>query len=69
MMATTQDTNKIIFVKQKAGVEDLLMGLGTIGQVREGENVTITLINAHQIPYDNSRSIGDVLALLLANQG
>ena len=57
-----------IFVKQPAGVEDLLLGLGSTSQVRQGENVVITYINAHNIPYDSTRSIGDVLDTLLAAQ-
>ena len=56
-----------IFVKQKAGAEDLLFGLGTTAQVREGENVTINLINADTIPYDSTRSVKDVLDELLAS--
>jgi len=65
-MADINDDIKI-FVKQKAGAEDLLFGLGTTAQVREGENVTINLINADTIPYDSTRSVKDVLDELLAS--
>ena len=68
-MATTTDDNKLIFVKQLAGQEDLMFGLGTTAQVREGETVTITLINADSIPYDSTRSVKDVLDELLAAVG
>ena len=66
-MATDTEEKKI-FVKQKLGVEDMLMGLGSTSQVREGENVTINFVNAHAIPYDSTRSVGDVLDVLLASQ-
>jgi len=56
---------KAIFVKQVAGEEDLMFGFGEISQVREGENIIIHKINAHTIPYDDTRSIGDVLDFLL----
>ena len=66
-MALNEDDKKI-FVKQPLGVEDILMGIGSTSQVREGENVTINFVNAHTIPYDSTRSIGDVLDFLLASQ-
>jgi len=68
-MAATDENGKVIFVKQKAGVEDLMLGFGSVSQVREGDNVTINLINAHSIPYDNTRSVGDVLDFLLSHHG
>jgi len=64
MATTTADTQNLkIFVKQRAGAEDLLFGLGTTAQVREGENVTINYINASTIPYDSTRTVKDVLDL------
>ena len=60
---------KSIYVKQKAGAEDLLFGMGSTSQIRQGENVKINLINASHIPYDSTRSVKDVLDQLLANQG
>ena len=62
----TDTENKKIFIKQRAGAEDLLFGLGTTAQVREGENVTVNFINASTIPYDSTRSVKDVLDELLA---
>ena len=64
-MATT-DEEKVIFVKDLGGAEDLMFGFGTTAQLREGENTTITLINASHIPYDDTRSVKDVLDELLA---
>lgn len=61
----TED-DKVIFVKQLAGAEDLLFGLGSTSQVREGETVAINFINASTIPYDSTRSVKDVLDELLA---
>ena len=64
-----ETTEKLVFVKQLAGEEDLIFGLGSVAQVREGETVTITMINASSIPYDSNRSVKDVLDELLANAG
>ena len=68
MMATDTEEKKI-FVKQKAGAEDLLFGLGTTAQVREGETVTINLINADTIPYDSTRSVKQALDEIFATLG
>jgi hypothetical protein len=52
-----------------AGAEDLVFGFGNIAQIREGSTVSVTKINAALIPYDNTRSVKDVLDLLVANAG
>ena len=67
-MATTTD-EKLIFVKQLAGEEDLVFGLGQVAQVREGETVAISMINAASIPFDSTRSVKDVLVELLNELG
>jgi len=59
---------KVVFARQRAGAEDLIFGFGTTAQIREGENVTITFINADTIPYDSTRSVKQVIDELLANQ-
>lgn len=66
MADTNTDEEQLIFVKQKAGVEDLMFGIGSVAQVREGENVTINQISAADIPYDSTRSVKDALDELLA---
>ena len=65
-MATEETTTTKVYTKQIAGAEDLLFGFGTVMQFREGEAITITQINAANIPYDESRSVKDVLDQLLA---
>jgi len=49
--AVEYNTDEFIFVKDVIGAEDLLFGLGTEQQVRDGEFVSITRINAESIPY------------------
>ena len=66
---TTDTTAPLVFVKQLGGAEDLMFGIGTTSQVREGETVTVSLINAETIPYDSTRSVADVLAELLLKVG
>ncbi len=72
-MADTTDTtdtttpNEIVFVKQRAGAEDLMFGFGTTAQIRGGENITLQMINAATIPYDNTRSVKAALDELFAN--
>jgi len=53
------------FMKQLGGVEDLLWGFGSIMQIRNGQAVTITLINADAIPYDNVDSIKTIIDKIL----
>jgi hypothetical protein len=65
-MATTTDTDSLVFIKQLGGAEDLLFGLGSTSQLREGVTVKVTYINAATIPYDSTRSVKDVLDQLLA---
>ena len=51
----------LVFVRQKAGVEDLLFGLGATSQVREGENVTVNKINAGTIPFTDTKTVEEAL--------
>ena len=44
-------TDEFIFVKDRIGSEDLLFGFDTTQQIRDGEFVTISKINAESIPY------------------
>ena len=53
------------FMKQLGGVEDLLWGFGSIMQIRNGQAVTITLINADAIPYDNVDSVKAIIEKIL----
>lgn len=52
-----------------AGVEDLLFGMDTIVQIRQGELVTVTKINSAHIPYDTTFSVKDAIDQLIANAG
>ena len=61
-----QEELKLVFIRQKAGVEDLMWGFGSEQQIREGENVVVSMINASHIPYDSTRSVKDVLDEILA---
>jgi len=53
------------FMKQLGGVEDLLWGFGSVMQIRNGQAVTITLINADSIPYDNTTSVKSIIDQIL----
>ena len=64
-MATETDT-KVVFSRQLAGAEDLIFGFGSTSQIREGENTTITYINADTIPYDGTRTVRQALDELFA---
>ena len=65
---TETGTEQLVFSRQVAGAEDLVFGFGSMAQIREGENVTITLINSSNIPYDSTRSVKQVIDELLVNQ-
>ena len=53
------------FMKQLGGVEDLLWGFGSVMQIRNGQSVTITLINADTVPFDNTHSVKEILDKIL----
>jgi len=55
----------LVFTRQVAGAEDLIFGFGSTAQIREGESVTISLINADTIPYDTTRSVKQVIDEIL----
>jgi len=57
---------KLVFTRQVAGAEDLIFGFGSTAQIREGESVTISLINADTIPFDTTRSVKQVIEEILA---
>ena len=67
-MATETTIEPLVFTRQVAGAEDLVFGFGSIAQIREGESVPITLINAGTIPFDATRSVKDVIDELLLVQ-
>jgi len=54
------------FTRQLAGAEDLKFGFGSLSQVRNGQVVIISEINADTIPYDATDSIKEVLDKLIA---
>jgi len=60
-----------VFVRQKAGVEDLLFGLGATSQIREGENTVVNKINSGVIPFTSTKTIEealtDIYLILLTN--
>lgn len=43
--------DELIFVKDLIGAEDLLFGEGDVQQIRDGEVVLVSKINAETIPY------------------
>ncbi len=59
------DLKDITFIKQLGGVEDLVFGFGTIMQIRNGNSVTISLINAETIPYDTTDTVKSVIDKIL----
>lgn len=57
---------KVTVTKNLVGLEDLLTGVGTVSQQRgpSGNMVTITKINASNLPFDNENSLQDVIDAL-----
>ena len=54
------------FIKQLGGVEDLMWGFGSVTQLRNGQAVTITNINADSIPYDQADSVKTIIDRIIA---
>ncbi len=46
-----EDLSELVFIKNLIGSEDLFVGYASQQQIRDGELVGITAINAHTIPY------------------
>lgn len=45
--------------RQLLGMEDLLIGEGTVTQTRSGKQVVVTKINTGDLPYDGISTLGD----------
>ena len=60
------DLSDVVFVKQLGGVEDLQFGFGTVMQIRNGQSVTISLINAETIPYDGIDTVKAIIDKIIA---
>ena len=58
---------KVVFTRHVAGTEDLIFGFGSVSQIRGGDNVIVTMINADTIPYDTTRTVKQALDELFAN--
>ena len=65
-MADEVDLSEVVFVKQLGGVEDLQFGFGSVMQIRNGQSVTISLINAETIPYDSTHTVKDMIDAIIA---
>ena len=50
---------EIIINRQKLGIEDLAFGTGTETQTRGGQSVEITLINAANLPFNETQTLFD----------
>ena len=56
---------KVTLNRQKLGLEDLEFGTGTVTQTRGGKPVTITQINASNLPFDSAQSLQTVYDSML----
>lgn len=45
--------------RQLLGMEDLLIGIGTVAQTRSGQQVVVTKINTGDLPYDGVSTLGE----------
>ena len=50
--------------RQLIGMEDLLIGIGTVTQTRSGKQVSVTKINTGDLPYDGVSTLGDKVSLV-----
>lgn len=58
-MATVNQIQKAL-----AGLEDLLVGQGTVNQTRAGTSVVMTKLNGDNIPYSGDTATGDLVSLV-----
>jgi len=54
------------FTRQLAGAEDLRFGFGSVTQIRNGQVVMLSDINANIIPYDVDDSVKTIIDKILA---
>lgn len=59
------DLNDVVFIKQLGGAEDLIFGFGTIMQIRNGQPVVVSLINADTIPYNSEDTVKSIIDKIL----
>ena len=52
---------KINVTRNKLGLEDLLFGVGTVNQTREGQTLAVTKINAANLPFDETQNLAQRL--------
>lgn len=50
---------KVDVTRNLIGLEDLLTGVGTVKQMRGGNEVTITKINAQNLPFDEAATLAE----------
>lgn len=60
---------KVEINRQLLGTEDLLLGVGTVEQTRGNSLVTITKINADNLPYDETTTIKAVIDNMSSTDG
>jgi len=53
--------------RNTVGLEDLLVGIGTEQQTRNGQIVTVTKINAGNLPFDELTTLAEQVTLLKDN--
>ncbi len=49
------------FIKQLGGAEDLMWGLGSVTQIRNGQAVVVTKINAETVPFNQVDSVKTII--------
>ena len=54
---------QIVLNRQLLGLEDLAFGLGTVEQTRGDQVVTVTLINAANLPFNETQTLLEVLTV------
>jgi len=56
---------KIRIGRNKIGLEDVLFGVGIVTQTRDGKDVDVTRINAANLPFDETRTLKELVNELL----
>lgn len=55
---------KVEVTKNLIALEDMLVGIGTATQIRGGQEVTVTKINASNFPYNGTLTLAEQVALV-----
>jgi len=60
---------KHVYTKHRIGAQDINFGIGTEIQIRNGKRVEVKWVDSSDIPYEQGKSVKEILDELVAKVG